>query len=116
MEDPRIGMIKRNEPEKEEQPAPATGVFRMPHIGQIVHFFPNKGFSDIARHHSPVAAVIIELHPNDPRIASLYYWAQNGAVGSYLHIPHRSLTPGVLPVEGWLGRSLAPESHWEFID
>jgi hypothetical protein len=91
---------------------------RYARVGDIVHFFPasQKGFSDREVNYQPMAAIILALHPSDPRIARcLAIWSPLGAVNSYENIPHRSLTPSVLPVEGWLGHALAPQSHWEFI-
>lgn len=118
MEDPRVGTIHKlnQQPEPQAPPSPNPN-FRKPHIGQIVHFFPAEHIvADVDRHYGPMAAMIIELHVNDPRIASLYIFAQNGQVTSYNQMPHRSLVPGVLPVESWIGRALPMQSHWEFID
>lgn len=118
MQDPRVGMVLKPIPAPQQTPPTEPAPFsRKPYIGQVVHFFPAEHIvADVQRHYGPMAAMIIELHVNDPRIASLYIFAQNGQVTSYVHIPHRSLTPAVYPVESWLGHRLPQQSHWEFTD
>jgi hypothetical protein len=118
MQDPRLGTIK---PPPPEGPAPKPPLpegaadFRPPAIGQIVHFFPHRGHHP-EWHFGPHAAIIIKLHPNDPRIAHLYFFGPKGEVGSYESIPHRSLRPECYPVESWLGHAMPPSTHWAFVD
>lgn len=116
MDDPRRGPIK-SAPEAGPEPKPeplTTPGFKPPHIGQMVHFFPHRG------HHTewyfgPYTAFVIHMHPNDARICHLYWIGPKGEVGSYSDIPHRSLQPGLYPVESWLGHAMPGASHWAYV-
>ena len=82
-----------------------------PHVGQTVWFFPHIGHHP-EEYFGPHAALIIKIHPGDPRICHLHYFGPKGESGSYADIPHRSLQPGCYPTSVWLGRSMPPATHW----
>lgn len=113
VEDPRVGALKPLQPEKPPITAPPLAHFRPPRIGEPIHFFPHRG------HHTewyfgPYAAIVIAMHPNDPRICHVYWWGPKGETGSYADIPHRSMQPGLYPISNWLGHQLPPASHWAY--
>jgi hypothetical protein len=107
-------------PPPPEGPAPARHPnvppgARVPKVGEMVHFFPHRGHHPES-YFAPHAGLVIKTSPGDPRIVNIYYFGPDGATGSYENIPHRSLTPGVEPVKNWLGHSMPPATHWEFMD
>jgi hypothetical protein len=114
MQDPRIGEIK---PPPPAGPAPSSprpsATFRAPIIGQTIHFFPHRGHHP-EEHFGPHAAIVIRVHPGDPRIVHLYFFGPKGEVGSYADIPHRSLQPGCYPTGAWLGHAMPPATHWVY--
>ena len=94
---------------------PVIAGFTSPIVGQPIHFWPHRS------HHSewyfePHAAIVIRVHPTDPRIVNLYYFGPKGEVGSYGDIPHISLRPDCEPVSIWRGRGMPPSTHWTFVD
>jgi hypothetical protein len=116
MQDPRIGEIK---PPPTPGPAPAPPPAELlnfpkpmyPHIGQAVWFFPHIGHHP-EEYFGPHAAIVIRIHPGDPRICHLHYFGPKGESGSYADIPHRSLQPGCYPTSAWLGHAMPPATHW----
>lgn len=120
MQDPRIGNIQPPppagpDPAPPAKPAAFPGGHKPPYVGQIVHFFPHKGHHP-EEYFGPHAAIVIKLHPADPKIAHLHYFGPKGESGSYADIPHRSLRPECEPIAGWLGHAMPPSTHWAFTD
>lgn len=118
MDDPRIGQIHPPPPPGPEPPKTPPDLSGLPHgrlprIGDLVHFFPHRGHHP-EWHFGPHAAIIIRLHPNDPRIANIYFVGPKGETGSYADIPHRSMRPECLPLSAWLGHAMPPSSHWAY--
>jgi len=117
METPPFGLGPNMRPAPEAGPAPAPepaiAGFTPPYIGQTVHFFPHRG------HHTewyfgPYTAFVIWMHPNDPRICHIFFIGPKGEWGSYADIPHRSLQPGLYPIENWLVPAMPAASHWAY--
>ena len=113
-----IGTNLQLAPEPGPDPAlarPHIAGFTAPVVGQPIHFWPHRG------HHpewyfEPHAAIVIKVHPTDPRIVNLYYFGPKGEVGSYGDIPHISLRPECEPTSAWRGRAMPPSTHWTFVD
>ena len=118
MDDPRIGTVltQPSSPRVVTPPNPLYAIpgYPTPVIGMSVHFFPHRGHH-AEDHFGPHAAIIIRTHSVDPRICHLYYFGPNGETGSYGDIPHRSIHPGLYPVENWLGHRMPDTTHWAYI-